>query len=250
MYDYLLGGKDNFGADRELAEKYLALYPHGRTAALENRAFMRRVVSWLTRDIGIRQFLDIGTGIPTSPNVHEVAQGIAPQSRVVYTDNDALVLAHARALLVGHPSGATDYLDADVRDVDRIVTEAGRTLDFTEPVALMLVSLLHFLTDAEDPYGIVTRLVSALPSGSFLVVSHGTYETLGPEVIAQFTALNVASPVPFRPRDRQEVGRFFDDLDLVDPGIVPVAAWRDDDRDGPRPPADQVAYYGAVARVP
>jgi hypothetical protein len=250
MYDYLLGGKDNFSADRELAEKYLAVYPYGRIAALENRAFMRRVVSWLTRDVGIRQFLDIGTGIPTSPNVHEIAQHIAPQSRVVYVDNDPLVLAHARALLVSRPEGATDYLDADVRYPDRILAEASPTLDFAQPVVLTLVSLLHFLTDADDPYATVAHLVSALPSGSYLVISHGTYETLEPEQAARFKALNDASPVSFQPRDRLEVGRFFDGLDLVDPGIVPVAAWRDDDREEPRPPADQVPYYGVVARVP
>jgi hypothetical protein len=250
MYDYLLGGKDNFSADRELAEKYLSLYPHGRTAALENRAFMRRVVTWLTRDGGIRQYLDIGTGIPTSPNLHEIAQGVAPQSRVVYVDNDPLVLAHARALLVSRPEGATAYLDADVRDPERILDEASETLDLARPVVLTLVSVLHFLPDADDPYAIVARLVSALPSGSYLVVSHGTYETLEPEQAARFQALNAASPVPFQPRDRAEIGRFFAGLDLAEPGIVPVAAWRDEDRDGSRPPADQVAYYGAVARVP
>ena len=250
MYDYLLGGKDNFAADRELAEKYLAVYPHGRTAALENRAFMRRVVTWLTRDIGIRQYLDIGTGLPTSPNLHEVAQGINSSSRVVYVDNDPLVLVHARALLMGHPEGATDYLDSDVRDTDRILAEAARTLDFTQPVGLTLVSLLHFLPDTADPYATVAPLVSAPPSGSYLVISHGTYEVLEPEQAAEFTALNAASPVPFRPRDRQELGRFFDGLELADPGIVPVAAWRDDDRTESRPPDDHVPYYGAVARVP
>ena len=249
MYDYLLGGKDNFAADRELAEKYLSVYPHGRTAALENRAFMRRVVTWLTRDVGIRQYLDIGTGLPTSPNLHEVAQGINPRSRVVYVDNDPLVLVHARALLLGHPEGATDYLESDVRDPDRILAEASQTLDFTQPVGLTLVSLLHFLPNTDNPYETVARLVSALPSGSYLVISHGTYEVLPPEQAAQFTALNAASPVPFQPRDRGDVDRFFDGLELVDPGIVPVAAWRDDDRNEPRPPADHVPYYGAVARV-
>jgi S-adenosyl methyltransferase len=250
MYDYLLGGKDNFAADRDLAEQYLSVYPHGRTAALENRAFMRRVVTWLTRDIGIRQYLDIGTGLPTSPNLHEVAQGINPRSHVVYVDNDPLVLVHARALLRGHPEGATDYLESDVRDPDRILAEAARTLDFTQPVALTLVSLLHFLPDTDNPYETVARLVSALPSGSYLVISHGTYEVLPPEQAAQFTALNAASPVPFQPRDRVQVSRFFDGLELVDPQIVPVAAWRDDDRNGSQPPADHVPYYGAVARVP
>jgi hypothetical protein len=250
MYDYLLGGKDNFGPDRDLAEKYLSLYPHARTAALQNRAFMRRVVTWLTRDVGIRQYLDVGTGIPTSPNVHEIAQGITPQSRVVYVDNDPLVLVHARALLVSKPEGATDYIDADVRDPDRILAEASQTLDLTVPVALTLVSVLHFLTDADDPYATVARLVSALPSGSYLVISHGTYETLEPDQVARFRALNAASPVPFRDRTRAEVGRFFDGLDLVDPGIVPVAAWRDEGRQTPRPPAGEVPYYGAVARVP
>ncbi len=250
MYDYLLGGKDNFGPDRELAERYLSAYPHARTAALENRAFMRRVVSWLTGAMGIRQYLDVGTGIPTSPNVHEVAQDIAPSSRVVYVDSDQLVLVHARALLVSTPEGATDYLDADVRDPERILAGAVRTLDLTRPVALMLVSVLHFLTDADDPYATVSRLLSALPSGSYLVISHGTYETLAPEQVTRFRAMNAASPVPFRDRTREEVGRFFDGLELAEPGIVPVAAWRDEDRATPRPPADQVPYYGAVARVP
>jgi hypothetical protein len=250
MYDYLLGGKDNFAPDRELAEQYLAVYPHGRTAARENRAFMRRVVTWLTHDIGIRQYLDIGTGLPTSPNLHEVAQGIDSSSRVVYVDNDPLVLVHARALLMGHPEGATAYLDSDVRDPDRILAEAARTLDFTQPLGLTLVSLLHFLPDTDDPYATVARLVSALPAGSYLVISHGTYEVLEPAQAAKFTALNAASPVPFQPRDRQELGRFFDGLELADPGIVPVAAWRDDDRTEPRPPDDHVPYYGAVARVP
>src|SRR5947207_1944724 len=224
MYDYLLGGKDNFGADRGLAEQYLLVYPHARTAALENRAFMRRVVTWLTRDIGIRQYLDVGTGIPTSPNVHEIAQGIVPQSRVVYVDNDPLVLVHARALLVSSREGVTDYIDADVRSPARILAEASRILDFTRPVALMLVSVLHFLTDADDPYAIVARLVSALPSGSYLVASHGTYETVEPGEVARFRALNASSPVPFRDRSRLEVGQFFDGLELVDPGIVLVAA--------------------------
>lgn len=250
MYDYLLGGKDNFPADRELAEQYLAVYPHGRTAARENRAFMRRVVTWLTHDLGIRQYLDIGTGLPTSPNLHEVAQGIESSSRVVYVDNDPLVLVHARALLTGHPDGVTEYLESDVRDPGRILTEAARTLDFTKPVGLMLVSLLHFLRDTDKPYETVASLVSALPAGSYLVISHGTYEVLPPEQAEQFTALNAASPVPFRPRDRQELGRFFSGLELLDPGIVPVAAWRDKDRDEARPPAEHVPYYGAVARVP
>jgi hypothetical protein len=160
------------------------------------------------------------------------------------------VLVHARALLVSNPEGVTDYIDADVRDPDRFLAGASKTLDFTRPVALMLVSVLHFLTDAQDPYAIVARLMSALPSGSYLVISHGTYETLEPTEVARFRALNAASPVPFRDRTRAEVGQFFDGLDLVDPGIVPVAAWRDEDRATPRPPADQVPYYGAVARVP
>jgi hypothetical protein len=250
MYDYLLGGKDNFGPDRELAERYLSVYPHGRTAALENRAFMRRVVTWLTGEVGIGQYLDIGTGIPTSPNVHQIAQGITPSARVVYVDNDPLVLVHARALLVSSPEGATDYLDADVRDPDAILAGASRTLDLAVPVALMLVSVLHFLTDADDPYATVARLVSALPSGSYLVISHGTYETLEPEQVARSRALNTASPVPFQDRTRAQVGRFFEGLDLVDPGIVPVAAWRDQDRVAPRPAADVVPYYGAVARLP
>lgn len=178
--------------------------------------------------------------------MHEIAQAILPQSRVVYVDNDPLVLV----LLVSSPEGATDYVDADVRDPDRILAEASRTLDLTVPVALTLVSVLHFLTDADDPYATVARLVSALPSGSYLVISHGTYETLPPEQVDRFRALNAASPVSFRDRTRAEVAQFFNGLDLVEPGVVPVAEWRDEDRETPRPPADEVPYYGAVVRVP
>jgi hypothetical protein len=252
VYDYLLGGKDNFAADRAFAQQILSVHPHARTAARENRAFMRRAVTWLVRDAGIRQFLDIGTGIPTSPNLHEVAQRVVSRSRVVYVDNDPLVLAHARALLVSDPAGATAYLDADVRDPTRILSSLDvlRTLDMSQPVALSLIALLHFIPDEDGPYDIVRQLVAPLVPGSFLVMSHGTFDPLAPEQVIQMEQLRAASPQPVRPRTRAEMERFFEGLELVVPGIVPLAEWRDDDESRPRPSANEVACYGALAQVP
>src|SRR5439155_7565350 len=170
MYDYLLGGKDHFAIDRETAEKGIKLIPTGRTAARENRAFLGRAVRYLVAEAGIRQFLDIGTGLPSANNVHEVAQGLVPSCRVVYVDNDPIVLAHARALLTSSPEGKTAYIHADLREPDRILKDPAtlRTLDFDKPIALMLVAILHFLPDEWDPRGIITTLLDALPSGSYL----------------------------------------------------------------------------------
>src|SRR5215218_10011905 len=175
-YDYWLGGKDNFPADREAGEAVAAVFPSVRIGVLENRRFMCRVVRFLARELGIRQFLDIGTGIPTSPNVHEVVQAVDPASRVVYVDNDPIVLVHARALLTSSPEGATAYIDADLREPEKILNHPDllRTLDLSQPTGLLLVAILHFIMDADDPYGVVGRLVGAMPSGSHLVVSHVT----------------------------------------------------------------------------
>ncbi len=181
-YDYWLGGKDNFQADRDAAEAIAAVFPSIRTAARENRAFMQRAVRFLAAEAGIRQFLDIGTGLPTANNVHDVAQGIAPESRIVYVDNDPLVLTHARALLTSSDEGATAYIDADVRNPEKILSDPAvqNTLDLSQPVALLLVAILHFIEDDDDPYGIVKRLFSALPAGSYLVLSHATFDPLDP----------------------------------------------------------------------
>jgi hypothetical protein len=172
VYDYWLGGKDNFAADREAAERVLAVTPGLRFRVQANRAFLARAVRFLATEAGIRQFLDIGTGIPTANNTHEVAQAAAPASRIVYVDNDPIVLAHARALLTSTPDGATAYLEADLRDPAAILTEAARTLDFEQPVALMLIGVLHLVQDSEDPYGLVARYLAALQHGSYLAISH------------------------------------------------------------------------------
>ncbi len=248
-YDYWLGGKDNFQADREAAEAIAAVFPHIRTAARENRAFMRRAVSHLAAEAGIRQFLDIGTGLPTANNVHDVAQGVAPESRIVYVDNDPLVLTHARALLTSSEQGATAYIDADLRDPEKILSDAAvrDTLDWSQPVALLLVAVLHFVEDNEDPYAIVRQLVSALPAGSYLVLSHATFDPLDPETIAAMNAVNQGNKPAFSPRSLDEVSRFFDGLALLEPGIVSVADWRPEP--GPRPTPAQTTGYGAVART-
>ncbi len=248
-YDYWLGGKDNFQADRDAAEAIAAVFPHIRTAARENRAFMQRAVRFLAAEAGIRQFLDIGTGLPTANNVHDVAQGIAPESRIVYVDNDPLVLTHARALLTSSPEGATAYIDADARNPEKILLDPAvrDTLDLSQPVALLLVAVLHFIEDGDDPYAIVKRLVGALPAGSYLVLSHATFDPLDPETIAAMNAVNEGIKPRFSPRTMAEVSRFFDGLDLLEPGIVSVSDWRPEP--GPRPTAAEATGYGAVART-
>jgi hypothetical protein len=246
-YDYWLGGKDNFQADREAGDAIAAVFPSIRTAARENRAFMQRAVRFLAGEAGVRQFLDIGTGLPTADNVHDVAQGIAPESRIVYVDNDPLVLTHARALLTSSDEGATAYIDADVRDPKKILAAAHDTLDFDQPVALLLVALLHFIEDAEDPWGIVHRLTTALPAGSYLVLSHATFDPLDAETIAAMNAVNASIKPTFTPRSLDAVTRFFagDDLELLEPGIVSVSDWRPESDDRPTPA--QATGYGAVA---
>jgi hypothetical protein len=249
-YDYWLGGKDNFAADRDSGDAVAAAWPAIRTAVIENRAFLRRAVTFLAEEAGIRQFLDIGTGIPTPPNVHEVAQGIDPAARVVYVDNDPLVLAHARALMVGTPEGATAYIDADLRDPDKILGDADldRVLDLSQPVALMLISVLHFITDDAEPYRIVGRLLDALPAGSYLVASHATYDPLPEETAKSLRSVLDSSPIAVRSRTFEEFAGFFGGLRVLAPGIVSIADWRADDESRPRPPAADVCCYGAIAR--
>jgi S-adenosyl methyltransferase len=184
VYDYWLGGKDNFEADRIAGEQTIAAYPAIRASARANRAFLARSVRFLAGQAGLRQFLDLGTGLPTASNTHEVAQAIAPESRIVYVDNDPLVLSHARALLTSSPQGATAYLDADLRDTGQILEQAARTLDFTKPVAIMLLAILHYIPDLDQARQIVARLVSAVPPGSYLAISHAASD-IAPEQMAE-----------------------------------------------------------------
>jgi hypothetical protein len=247
-YDYWLGGKDNFAADRESGDAIAAAFPTVRTAVIENRRFVRRAAAFLAGDAGIRQFLDIGTGIPTSPNVHEIAQGIAPASRVVYVDNDPIVLAHARALLTSSEEGDTAYIDADLHEPDKIISNAELQgiFDFSQPMALILAAILHFIPDADDPYRIVGRLIGALPKGSYLVMSHATNDFLAPEEVAQIVAGRYG---PFFARSEAEFARFFEGFELVPPGITSVAEWRSAAESQPRPTAAEAYTYCAVARV-
>ena len=247
-YNYWLGGKDNFAADRDSGDAIAATFPTIRNSVRENRRFLRRVVEFLSGEAGIGQFLDIGTGLPTADNTHEVAQRIAPRSRVVYVDNDPIVLAHARALLTSSPDGATAYIDADLREPEKILDapELRATLDLGQPVGLVLLAVLHFVRDFEDPYGIVTRLVEALPAGSYLVISHATYDLVEPDRVAQLEALSRGQ---WRSRSRDEFARFFTGLELADPGVVPIGDWRPSPGTRPPDPAE-IVTYGAVARIP
>jgi hypothetical protein len=226
MYDYFLGGKDNYPSDREAAEAAFAVLPYARVSARANRAFMHRAVHELARE-GYRQFLDIGTGIPTRPNLHEVAQGVAPESRIVYVDNDPIVLAHAQALMAGTPEGRTAYLEADVTKPETILgaPELAATLDLDKPVALSLNAVLHFVPDERDPYGLLAELLAALPSGSALSLSHITAD-LDPEGMTKAVAAYRNSGVPAQARSKAEFTRFFAGLELLEPGVVLTHRWR------------------------
>lgn len=226
VYDVLLGGKTNFEADREAAQKVLENLPIARKTALENRAFMNRAVRYLAQ-AGVRQFLDIGTGIPTSPNLHEVAQETAPESRVVYTDNDPIVLVHSQALHSSHPSGKTAYIDGDLCEPDRIIEHPKllATFDLTKPVALTLLTVLHWLRAGADPYAIVSRLLGALPSGSYLVISHVTADFDPPALRAVKSGLGEKGS-NVTPRSKQQIRAFFDGLELIEPGLTLIEKWR------------------------
>ncbi len=246
MYNYWLGGKDNFAADREAAEQAIAANPGIVADARANRAFLARAVHYLAAECGIRQFLDIGTGLPTAGNTHEVAQAAAPDARVVYVDNDPVVLMHARALLTSAPEGATAYLQADLRETAAIVRAAARTLDFGEPVALMLLIILHLIPDTDDPYGIVAALVRALPSGSYLVLSHPASDIRAAQMAEMTRRVNERMSGPKATmRDRAAVTRFFGGLELLDPGVVQPQQWRPEP--GVVSPAQVTAWCG-VAR--
>jgi O-methyltransferase involved in polyketide biosynthesis len=248
VYDYWLGGKDNFEADRIAGEATIAAYPAIRASARANRAFLARSVRFLTAEAGVRQFLDIGTGLPTASNTHQVAQSVAPDSRIVYVDNDRLVLSHARALLTSSPEGVTAYLDADLRDTDRILELAADTLDFSQPVAIMLLAILHYIPDLDQAQRIVARLISAVPSGSYLTISHAASDISPEEMAEMIRRMNehlAEGNHVGRPRD--VVARFFADVDLVDPGVVKVTEWRPIsavEAEGP------TSLWGGVGRKP
>jgi hypothetical protein len=245
MYDYLLGGKDNYAADRAAVEAGLKFFPDMAFTVRANRAFLGRAVTYLAGEAGIRQFLDIGTGIPAAGNTHQVAQAIAPESRVVYVDYDPIVLAHARALLTSGEAGATEYLDADLRDTGAILEPASRLLDFTKPVAVTMLAILHSIPDPDDPHAIVARVMDAVPSGSYLAISHAGSELLDPEVRRSLLGTwngKVQQQLVYR--TREQVGRFFDGTDLVEPGLVRVEEWRPD----PGSPEGHSAGWCAVGR--
>jgi S-adenosyl methyltransferase len=248
VYDYWLGGKDNFEADRIAGEATIAAYPAIRASARANRAFLARTVRYLAAQEGIRQFLDIGTGLPTASNTHEVAQSVAAESRIVYVDNDPLVLSHARALLTSSPEGVTAYLDADLREVDYLLEQAADTLDFTRPVAIMLLAILHYIPDLDEARQIVARLISAVPSGSFLTISHAASDISPAQMAEMIRRLNEHLAEPNHVgRPHEVVAQFFAGLDLVEPGVVKVTQWR------PQSEAEAwgaTSLWGGVARKP
>ena len=247
VYDYFLQGKDNFEADRIAAEAGIKAFPKTAESARASRAFLRRVVRFLTAEAGIRQFLDIGTGLPSGENVHQVAQSLAPDARIVYADNDPIVLAHAHALLKGNPEGAVAYLDADLRHPEKILGDAASTLDFSRPVGLLLLGILHNVGDEYDPRGIVRRLVQAIPPGSYLAVSHLTAD-IYPELAGFAEALNERQlDAPLVLRDHAQVTSFFDGLDLVEPGVVQLSKWRAQTE---AESAAAAALWGGAARKP
>jgi hypothetical protein len=247
VYNYWLGGKDNFAADRAAAQQAMAAFPDIVHSARANRAFLRRAVTYLAGTAGIRQFLDIGTGIPSANNTHEVAQSVAPDCRIVYVDNDPVVLAHARALLTSTPEGATDYIDADLRNADQILAKAAETLDFTKPVAVMLMAILQHLGDDPDPYAVVARLMAAVPSGSYLALSHPAKDIHAAEMAEMANRLNqtMAEKVTFR--SQSEVAPFFTGLELIEPGMTNVPDWRPETAAEASSPA---ALWAGVARKP
>ena len=243
------GGKDNFAADRALGDTLIKAMPATRFVARANRAFLGRAVRYLAGEAGIRQFLDIGTGIPAAGNTHEVAQAVAPDSRVGYVDNDPIVMAHARALMASHPAGATAFIQADLRDPEKILAhpDLRATLDLGKPVALMLIAILHFLSDEENAQGVVSTLLDALPSGSYLAITNLTTDFLDPARAAAAVSAAQGSGITYVPRTEVQVAAFFAGLDMVTPGVVPVLAWRPDPDDVPEDP--RAAYvYAAVGR--
>ena len=226
VWNYWLGGKDHYPVDREVGDRVAEMYPDIVLLARAARAFLTRAVLYLAGEAGVRQFMDVGTGLPTVNNTHQVAQSVAPESRVVYADNDPLVLAHARALLTSSAEGVTDYIDADLRDPGKILHEAERTLDFTKPVAITLIAILHHITDYDEARSIVNRLMGAVPSGSYLVISHSTNVIYGADSDEAVGRWNKFGKPPVILRSPEQIAGFFDGLELLEPGIVSTPRWR------------------------
>ncbi|GGL12066.1 hypothetical protein Sme01_68560 [Sphaerisporangium melleum] len=244
IWNYLLGGKDNYHVDRLAGDRVVEVFPGMRDITRHSRHMLTRAVRFLAGEAGIRQFLDIGTGLPTEDNTHEVAQRVAPESRIVYVDNDPLVLVHAQALLTSTPEGKTDYIEADVRDPERILAAAAETLDFSRPTALMLMGILGLVADHDEARSIVTRLMDALPAGSYLALYDGA--DTDPAYVEALRRHNSApGVVAYTPRSPELIGRYFDGLTLLEPGITSVSHWRAES--GPWPVAAEVACFGGVA---
>jgi hypothetical protein len=251
IYDYILGGKDNFASDREAGENSLLIWPSLRVHMQENRAFMHRVGRYLAAECGIRQFLDIGTGLPTSPNLHEIVQEIDPTAAVVYTDNDPLVLAHARALMLGTEQGRTAYIESDMRDPQTIISspQFQQVLDLDQPVGLLLIAIVHFIEDDAEALRVVRQVLDVLPSGSYLAMSIATDEfDPAPLAKVQQEYNRLGETLIFR--DRPVALSFFDGLELVEPGLVQVHKWHPDNPDTSHIEDKDIAMYGAVARKP
>jgi hypothetical protein len=246
IWNYWLGGKDNFAADRQAGDKVAAMLPSIVAQARADRAFLGRAVRYLTGEAGIRQFLDIGTGLPTADNTHQVAQRVAAESRIVYADNDPLVLAHARALLTSTSQGACDYVEGDLHDPDTILAAAARTLDFAEPVALMLLGIVHHIPDTDEAYSIVRRLIAALAPGSALVINHSTSAVSGAAMEEAVRHWNQVGTPSMTLRSPLQIARFFDGLDLLAPGVVSCSRWRPDP--GPSAGEAEVDEFCGVAR--
>jgi len=246
VWNYWLGGKDHYPADRMVGDQVMAMFPDITRLARADRAFLGRAVRYLAGEAGIRQFLDIGTGLPTANNTHQVAQAIAPESRIVYVDNDPLVLVHARALLTSTPEGACDYIDADLRETDKILAQAAQTLDFTRPVALMMLGIVGQIPDSDHPQSVIKQLMSIMPSGSYLALSDGvnTSETFT-EAVRHY---NENSANTYHPRSPEQITGFFDGLELVEPGVVELTRWRPGDT--PFPDAGQVPGMCGIGRKP
>jgi len=244
-WNYMVGGKDNFEADREAARQLIEVAPVIRIAAPASRAFLRRVVRYLAGEAGIRQFLDVGTGLPTANNTHEVAQGVAPESRIVYVDNDPLVLVHARALLTSSPEGITHYLDVNMGDPEMVLRKAAMWLDLTQPVALTLMGVLGHVTDYAEARSIVAGLIDGLPAGSYLAINDSI--NTSPELEEALRVYEASGAVPYRTRSLEQFTSYFDGLELVEPGVVLVDDWHPDPN-VPRGP--EIPQSGAVGRKP
>ncbi|MEU9398953.1 SAM-dependent methyltransferase [Streptomyces sp. SID4985] len=247
VWNYWIGGKDHYEVDQAVGEHVAGMFPVIRDVARADREFLRRAVRYLAAERGIRQFLDVGTGLPTVDNTHEIAQSVAPESRIVYVDNDPIVLAHARSLLTSSPEGVTDYIDADVRDPETIVARAAETLDLTQPVAVMMLGILNFVLDDDAAHDVVRRIMAAVPSGSFLVLTHPTYDgdVGGEGNVAAMEFWNANATPPITARGRAGIAGFLEGLELVEPGLVPCSQWR-----AGSDAAAVVPQFGAVAVKP